>query len=105
MTFEKLKETYAHLVKEWAGRNKYVLTDHTMYIIISILLHRDKIINNGGSFVQAFMANNLNDVIRFADNEVMANLRTIFQAYHNIDTYYQAKAFKDALEKENQTQL
>lgn len=105
MTFEKLKETYAHLVTEWAARNKYVITDHTTDIIISILLHRDKIINNGGSFVQAFMANNLHDVIRFADNEVMANLRTIFQAYHNIDTYYQAKAFKDALEKENQTQL
>lgn len=105
MTFDKLKETYAHLVLEWATRNKYVLTDHTTYIIISILLHRDKIIDHGGSFVQAFMANNLHNVIRFADNEVMANLRTIYQAYQNIDTYYVAKAFKDAIEQQNQTTL
>lgn len=105
MTFDKLKETYAHLVTEWAARNKYVLTDHTTYIIISILLHRDKIIDHGGSFVQAFMANNLHNVIRFADNEVMANLRTIYQAYQNIDTYYVAKAFKDAIEQQNQTTL
>lgn len=100
MSLEKLKETYAHLVKDWAGRNKYVINHHIESIIISILLHRDKIINNGGSFVQAFMLNNLHDVIRFADDQVMANLRTIYQAYHNIDTYYVAKAFKDELEKQ-----
>ena len=103
MTFEKLKETYAHLVIDWATRNNYVLTDHTQFIIINILLHRDKIIDHGGSFIQAFMKNNLYDVIRFADNEVMANLRTIYQAYQNIDTYYQAKAFKDALEQQQTT--
>jgi len=105
MTFEKLKETYAHLVIDWASRNKYTLTDHVQFIIINILLHRDKIIGHGGSFVQAFMANNLHDVIRYADNEVMSNLRTIYQAYQNIDTYYEAKAFRDELEKQQQTTL
>lgn len=100
MTFDKLKETYAHLTLEWAERNNYVLTDHTSFIIVNILLNRDKIINQGGSFIQAFMSNNLHDAIRYADNEVMANLRIIYQAYQNIETYYVAKAFKDALEKE-----
>lgn len=102
MTFEKLNETYDYLVTDWSKRNKYMFSEHIKFIIISILLHRDKIINNGGSFVQAFMANNLKDVIRFADDDVMANLRYIFQAYNNIDTYYQAKAYKDELEKQNQ---
>jgi hypothetical protein len=51
------------------------------------------------------MKNNLHDVIRYADNQVMDNLRIIYQAYQNIDTYYQAKAFKDELEKQNQTTL
>ena len=49
------------------------------------------------------MANNLHDVIRYADNEVMTNLRTIYQAYQNIDTYYPAKAFRDELEKQQTT--
>ena len=105
MTFEKLKETYAHLVIDWAARNNYTISDHVQFIIINILLHRDKIIGHGGSFIQAFMSNNLYDVVRYADTEVMNNLRTIYQAYQNIDTYYQAKAFKDELEKQQQTTL
>lgn len=100
MTFDKLKEMYAYLVNEWAKTNKYTLSDHVRSIIINILLHRDRIIGNGGSFIQAFMTNNLHDAIRYADNEVMANLRTIYQAYQNIDTYHEARAFKEELQKQ-----
>lgn len=103
MTLQKLNESYDFLVTEWVTRNNYTITDHVKDIIINLLLHRDKIVNHGGSFIQAFLANNLYNVIRFADNDVMSSLRTIYQAYQNIDTYYLAKSFKDALEQQQTT--
>lgn len=83
------------------------MTEHVKDVTISILLHRDRIVDYGGSFVQAFMANNLKDVIRYADDDVMSHLRMIYQAYNNIDTYYAAKAYREivALELEQQANL
>lgn len=103
MYLEKLQEQYRRLINEWLDRNKYEVSEHIKDITVSVLLHRDRIIDHGGHFVKSFMANNLKDVIRFADNDVMANLRTIFQAYNNIDTYQYAKAYRDliAAEQEN----
>ena len=107
MHLENLQNQYRHKVEAWLTTNKYQVSEHIKDIMVSILLHRDRIVDHGGSFVQAFMANNLKDVIRFADDDVMANLRYIFQAFNNIDTYYAAKAYRElvALEHEQQTNL
>lgn len=102
MHLENLTNQYRHNVNQWLTSNKYEVTEHIKDIIVSILLHRDRIIDHGGSFVQAFMANNLKDVIRFADNDVMNSLRIIYQAYANIDTYYAAKAYREIIVLEQQ---
>lgn len=93
MTYAKLREHYTYVVNQWLARNNYTATFHVIDITVSILLHRDRIIDHGGSFVQAFMANNLHDVIRYADNEILGNIRIIYQAYNNIDTYHAAQAY------------
>lgn len=93
MTYQNLRDHYTHVIYEWLQRNKYTATPHVVDVIISILLHRDRIIDHGGSCVKAFMNNNLHDVIRYADTEVMQNLRMIYQAYQNIETYHAAQAY------------
>lgn len=101
MLLEKLKEQYMFVIEKWLARNKYTVSEHVKEIIVSILLHRDKIVDYGGQFVQSFMSNNLREVIKYADDDVMANLRTIYQAYHNIDTYEYVAAYKKLLDLTN----
>lgn len=104
MLLDNLRQQYKHNLEEWLVRNKYTMTDHIKDVTISILLHRDRIVDHGGSFVQAFMANNLHNVIRYADDAVMAHLRMIYQAYSNIDTYQAARAYRELVALE-QTSL
>lgn len=98
MTYQNLRNQYTHIVNEWLKRNNYTVPVNTVDVITSILLHRDRIIDHGGSFVQAFINNNLHGVISFADEDSMANLRIIYQAFHNIDTYYAARAYREILD-------
>jgi hypothetical protein len=107
MLLEKLQEQYRYNLNNWLTGNKYEVSEHIKDICVSVLLHRDRIVDYGGSFVQAFIANNLHNVIRYADNDVMANLRIIYQAYQNIDTYHHAQAYRElvAAEAEKNTVL
>ena len=97
MNFEKLKEHYTFLIVQWLDSNKYEVSDHIIDIIRIVLLNRDGIMSNPGSGVQAFMTNNLFDFFRYADADVSKNGKIIFLAYHNIETYYAAKLYKDSL--------
>ena len=93
MTYQNLRDHYQYVINEWLKRNKYTATPHVVDIIISILLHRDRIIDHGGSGVKAFMNNNLYDFMRYADDEVLAHMKIIYQAFQNIDTYHAAQAY------------
>jgi len=99
MDFDKLKEHYTFLIKKWLASNKYEVSDHIIDIIRIILLNKDGIMNNPGSGVQAFLSNNLFDFFRYADADVSKNGKIIFLAYHNIETYYAAKTYKESLVK------
>jgi len=99
MDFDKLKEHYTFLIKEWLANNKYEVSDHIIDIIRIILLNKDGIMNSPGSGVQAFLSNNLFDFFRYADADVLANGKIIFLAFHNVETYYAAKTYKDSLLK------
>ena len=97
MDFDKLKEHYTFLIKEWLASNKYEVSDHIIDIIRIVLLNRDGIMSNPDSGVQAFLSNNLFDFFRYADADVCKNGKIIFLAYHNIETYHPAKLYKDTL--------
>ncbi len=99
MNFEKLKEHYTFLIVQWLDSNKYEVSDHIIDIIRIVLLNRDGIMSSPGSGVQAFLSNNLFDFFRYADADVSKNGKIIFLAYHNIETYYAAKTYKDSLAK------
>jgi hypothetical protein len=83
MQFNNKREVYRSAVIDWANRNQYVLDEHIIDIIISVLFTRDSVLI-GGSFAQSICNNDLFGAFRYADKEVKANLQYIISAYHNI---------------------
>lgn len=88
MTFDEIENLYDQEVVKWLIRNNYMnASEHVIMIIRKILMARDGILTNHGSFVAGVLENNLSKVMRYADDQCMANLKLIYQGYYNIDTY------------------
>lgn len=87
MNFKSKTEVYRVCVVEWLGRNNYKVSEHIIDILISVLQTRDGVSSLGGSFVKAVCDNNLRETFRYADKEVVENMKIILLAYHNISVY------------------
>jgi hypothetical protein len=87
MQFKSKTEVYRVAVVEWLGKNNYKVSEHIIDIIISVLQTRDGEHSMAGSFVKALCNNDLRETFRYADNEVLQNMKTILLAYHNISVY------------------
>ena len=95
MTYEEARAQYKSAVKNWLSKNNYCVTMHVEDIMVSTLMHRDKIIPYpAGSFITAILTNDLKSAINFADSDCQTNLVNIYKAYHNIDTWHIARTFK-----------
>jgi succinate dehydrogenase flavin-adding protein (antitoxin of CptAB toxin-antitoxin module) len=89
MTFDEITDLYDQEVVKWLVRNNYTkVSEHVIMIIRNILMAKDGILVNYGSFVAGVLENDLSKVMRYADDECMANLKLIYQGFYNIDTYY-----------------
>ena len=82
MKYEELREKYKKSVLEFAHGWRVELTDHQIDIMISVMLHRDKI-QMGGSFVEAVANNDLYGAITRADTENFQNLKLITLCFKN----------------------
>jgi hypothetical protein len=82
MNYQDLRETYKKSVLKFVEGWKAELTDHQVDVMISVMLHRDKI-QMGGSFVEAVANNDLYDAISRADNENLNNLKLITLCFKN----------------------
>ena len=88
MTFDEIVDLYDQEVVKWLVRNNYTkVSEHVIMIIRNILMAKDGILLNHGSFVTGVLENDLSKVMRYADDECLANLKLIYQGYFNIDTY------------------
>jgi hypothetical protein len=78
-------EFYMEKAREFAKRNsKPEISNHIAHIIASVVMNRDEIITDGGSFVQAILSNNLSNAIGYADTECINNIKLIVLAHHNM---------------------
>lgn len=70
------REKYKKAVLHFANRYQVEVSDHIIDVMISTMMTRDNVLQ-GGSFVQAVVANNLRDAVSKADNECSKQLRII----------------------------
>lgn len=82
MNYQDLRETYKKSVLKFAEGWKSELTDHQVDVMISLMLHRDKI-QTGGSFVEAVANNDLYNAISRADSENLKNLKLLTLCFKN----------------------
>ena len=82
MNYEELREKYKKSVLEFTNGWKAELTDRQVDIMISVMLHRDKI-QMGGSFVEAIANNDLYGAVSKADSENIKNLKLITLCFKN----------------------
>ena len=88
MTFDEIVDLYDQEVMKWLVRNNYTrVSEHVIMIIRNILMAKDGVLLNHGSFVAGVLENDFTKVMRYADDECLANLKLIYQGYNNIDTY------------------
>lgn len=78
-------EFYMEKAREFAKRNSNPeISNHIAHILASVVMHRDKLLDNGGSFVQAVINNDLYAAINRGDTECVSNIKLIVQAHHNM---------------------
>jgi hypothetical protein len=99
MTYDEMLDLYRQEVKDWAQRNGYNISNHVCDIIQSVLMTRDKIDHYPGHFAQAVVNNDLREAINRADQECLDNLKIIYQAYFNIDTWQIVRPYRLELSK------
>jgi hypothetical protein len=87
--YEIMLKDYRELVCEWAQEYNYVLSEHAIDIASKILAHRDKALPyRPGSFIQAFLDNNLEKTVKCMGPELKPYFWTIFWAWHGIYSYH-----------------
>jgi hypothetical protein len=74
--WQETRDNYRNAVVHFANRYKTEVSEHVIDVMISVMMTRDNLLQ-GGSFVQAVVANNLKEAISRADTECSNNLRII----------------------------
>jgi hypothetical protein len=82
MDYLVARELYKKSVIDFSSGWKVNLSDHQINTMISVMLHRDGIMN-GGSFVEAVANNDLYGAISRADMENFQNLKLVTLCYKN----------------------
>ena len=74
--WQETRDKYRAAAVHFANRYNTEVSEHIIDVMISVMMTRDNVLQ-GGSFVQAVVANNLRDSISKADNECSKQLRII----------------------------
>lgn len=74
--WQQIRDNYRAAVVHFANRYNEEVSEHIIDVMISVMMTRDNVLQ-GGSFVQAVVANNLRESISRADTECGNNLRII----------------------------
>jgi hypothetical protein len=74
--WEETRNKYKMAAIHFADRYGETVSDHIIDVMISVMMTRDNVLQ-GGSFVQAVVANNLKESISRADTECGKHLRII----------------------------
>ena len=74
--WQQIRDDYKQAVIHFANRYGVEVSEHIIDVMISVMMTRDNI-QQGGSFVQAVVANNLKEAISRADTECGNQLRII----------------------------
>jgi len=82
MDYLVARELYKKSVIDFSSGWKVNLSDHQINTMISVMLHRDGIMNGGG-FVEAVANNDLYGAISRADIENFQNLKLVTLCYKN----------------------
>jgi hypothetical protein len=88
MTYEELNNLYVTEIEKWLTRCGYKASAHVKDIIRSVIMARDEVNPYAGHFAQAIVNNDLRGVITRGDDECLDNLRLIYAAFYNIDTWH-----------------
>ena len=75
-TWEETRNKYRMAAVHFANRYGVEVSEHVIDVMISVMMTRDKVLQ-GGSFVQAVVANDLKESISRADTDCGKNLRII----------------------------
>jgi len=82
MNYPEIREIYKKSVIQFVKGWNVDLTEHQIDTMISVMLHRDKIVM-GGSFVEAIANNDLYGATSRADSENLQNLKLITLCFKN----------------------
>jgi hypothetical protein len=72
-------EKYLKKAKEFAAEYQVEVSDHIIHVIASVMMTRDNV-QQGGSFVQCVVRNDLYQAITRADKSCLENLKIIVLA-------------------------
>lgn len=82
MNYPELREKYQKRAIKFADEWKEDVSEHIIDVMVSVMLTRDKV-QEGGSFVQSIVENNLYQAVTKADKDCINHLKLITLAYHN----------------------
>jgi hypothetical protein len=74
--WQETRDSYRQAVVHFLNRYNEEVSEHIIDVMISVMMTRDNVLQ-GGSFVQAVVANNLKESISRADTECGKHLRII----------------------------
>jgi hypothetical protein len=74
--WQETRNKYREAVLHFLNRYNEQVSDHIIDVMISVMMTRDNVLQ-GGSFVQAVVANDLRESISRADTDCSKNLRII----------------------------
>lgn len=74
--WQETRDKYRAAVVHFANRYGVEVSEHIIDVMVSVMMTRDNV-QQGGSFVQAVVANNLKEAISRADTECGNQLRII----------------------------
>lgn len=74
--WQETRDKYRAAVVHFANRYEEQVSEHIIDVMISTMMTRDNVLQ-GGSFVQAVVANNLKEAVNRADTECGKHLRLI----------------------------
>lgn len=74
--WEETRNKYREAVLHFLNRYNEQVSEHIIDVMISVMMTRDNVLQ-GGSFVQAVVANDLRESISRADTDCSKNLRII----------------------------
>ena len=82
MNYPELREKYEKRAISFANEWEEEVSEHIIDVMISVMFTRDKV-QDGGSFVQSVVENNLYQSVTRADSDCIKHLKLITLAYHN----------------------